>query len=155
MSLCCYLLIVIQFGSVVQSCLTLYDRMDRRLPCPSPTPGVCSNSCPSNQWCHLTYSSSVIPFSSCLQFFPASCSFPLSQVFASDGQSIGASTSASVLLMNIQNWFPLRLTGLISLQSKWHSRIFTNTTVQEHQFFSTQFSLWSSSHIHTWLLEKP
>ena len=89
-----------------------------RLPCPSPTPGACSNSCPSSQWCHPTISSSVIPFSACLPSFPASGSFPMSQVFASDGQSIGVSASASVLPMNSQDWFPLGLTGLLSLQSK-------------------------------------
>ena len=105
-----------------------------RLPCPSPTPGACSNSCPSSQWCHLTISSSVIPFSSCLQSFPASGSFPVSQFFTSGSRSIGASASISVLPMNSQDWFPLGLTGLISLQSKGLSRIFFNTTVQKHQF---------------------
>ena len=100
-----------------------------------------------------TISSSVIPFSSCLQSFPESGSFPTSQFFASGGQSIRA--SASVLSMNIQDWFPLGLTALISLQSKGLSGVFSNTTIQKHQFFGTQFSLWSSSHIHTWLLEKP
>ena len=116
-----------------------------RLPCPSPTPGACSNSCPSSRWYHLTISPSVIPFSSCLQSFPASGSFPMSQIFASSGQSIGASTSASILPMNIQGWFPLGWTGLISLLSKELSRVFSNTTVQKHQFFSTQLSLWSNS----------
>ena len=120
---------------------------------PSPTPRACSNSCPSSQWCHPTISSSVIPFSSCLQYFPASGSFPVSHFFASGGQSIG--TSASVLPMNIQSRFSLGLTGLISLQSKGLSRVFSNTTVQKHQFFSTQLSLWSIFHIHSWLLEKP
>ena len=109
--------------------------------------------CPSNRWCHPTMSFSVIPFSSCRQSFPASGAFPMSQQFASGGQSIGA--SASVLLMNIQDWFPLRWTGWISLHAKGLSRVFSNTTVQKHQFFSTQFSLWSNSHIHLWLLEKP
>ena len=123
--------------------------------CPPPTPGVYSNSCPLSQWCRLTISSSVIPFSSCLQSFPASESFPVSQFFASGGQSIGVSASASILPMNIQDWFPLELTCLISLQSKGLSRVFSNTTVQKHQFFSAQPSLWSNSHIHTWLLEKP
>ena len=104
-----------------------------RLLCPSPTPGACSNSCPSSQWCHPTISSLVVPFSYCLPSFLASVSFPMSQFFASGGQSIGA--SASVLPMNIQDWFPLRLTGLISLQSKGLSRVFSNTTVQKHQFF--------------------
>ena len=97
----------------------------------------------------------VVPFSSCLQSFPASGSFPMSQLFTSGGQSIGASAPASVLPMSIQDWFPLRLTGLISLQSKEVSRVFSNTTIQKHQFFSTQLSFWSNSHIHTWLLEKP
>ena len=103
-----------------------------RLPSPSLAPRASSNSCPSSQWCHPTSSSSVIPFSSFLQSFPASGSFPMSQFFSSGGQSIGA--SASVLLMNIQDWFPLGLTGLISLQSKGLSRVFSNTTVQKHQF---------------------
>ena len=116
-----------------------------KLPCPSPIPGACSNSCPSSRWCHPTISSSVAPYSSCLQFFPASGSFPMSQFFASGGQSIGASASVSVIPMNIQDWFPLGLSGLISLQSKGLSRIFPNTTVQKHQFFSTQLSLWPNS----------
>ena len=123
--------------------------------CSSPTPGGYSNSCPSCQWCHPTISSSVIPFSSCLQSFPASGSFPRSQFFTSGGQSVGVSTSASVLPMNSQDWFPLEWTGWISLQSKRLSRVFSNTTVQKHQFFSSKFSLYSKSHIHTWLLEKP
>ena len=126
-----------------------------QLPCPLPTPGACSNSCPSSQWCHPTISSSAAPFSSCLQSLPASGSFQMSQVFASGGQSIGASASASVLPMNIQDWFPLGLTGLISFLSKAFSRILSSSTLQKHQFFSTQPSLWSSSHNHTWLLEKP
>ena len=116
---------------------------------------VCSNSYPLGWWCHATISSSVVPFS----FFPQSCSasgsFPVSWLFASGGQSIGASVSASVFPMKIQGWFPLGLTGLISLQSKGLSRVFSNTRVQKHQFFSAQPSLWSSFHIHTWLLEKP
>ena len=106
-----------------------------RLPCPSLFPGACSNSCPSSQWCHPTISSSIIPFSSCLQSFPASGSFQMSQLFTSGGQSIGTSASASVLPMNIQDWFPLGLTGLISLLSKRLSRVFYNTTVQKRQFF--------------------
>ena len=108
-----------------------------RLPCPSPTPGACSNSCPLSQWCHPTISSSVVPFS-CLQSFPASGSFPMSQFFSSVGQSIRVSASSSVLPINIQDWFPLGLTGLISLQSKGLSRVFSSTTVQRHQFFGTQ-----------------
>ena len=125
-----------------------------RLPCPSPTPRACSNSCPSNQWCHPTLSSSAIPFSSCLQSFPASGSFLMSEFFTSGGQSTGASASASVPTMNIQDWFPLGWTGWISLLSKGLSRVFSNTTVQKHQFFGAQLSFQSNSHIHTWLLEK-
>ena len=109
-----------------------------RLPCPSPTPEACSNSCPSSRWCHPTISSSVIPFSSCLQSFPASGTFPVSQFVTSGGQSIGVSALASVLPMNIQDWFPLGWTGLISLQSKGLSRVFSKTTVQNHQFFGAQ-----------------
>ena len=130
-----------------------HELQDPRLPSPLPSPGVCSNSCQLSQWCHLTISSSVVPFSSCLQSFPASGSSPMSLIFVSSGQSIGA--SASVLPMNIQGWFPLGLTGLISLQFKRLSSIFSSRTVQKHQFFDAQPSLWSNSHIHTWLLEKP
>ena len=126
-----------------------------RPPCPSPIPGVYPNSCPLSQWCHPTISSSVVPFTSCLQSFPASGSFPMSQFFPSGGQSIGVSASASVLPMNIQDIFPLGWTGWISLQSKGLSRVFSNTTVQKHQFFSAQLSSQSNSHIHTWLVEKP
>ena len=122
-----------------------------RLPCPSPSPGVCSNSCPSSRWCHPTTSSSVVPFSSPLQSFPTSGSFPRSQFFVSGGQSIGISASASVLPMNIQGWFPLGWTDWISLQSKGLSRVFSSTTVEKHQFFGTQPSLWSNSYIHTTL----
>ena len=125
------------------------------LPCPSPTPRACSNSCPSSRWCHPTISSSVIPFSSCLQSFPASGSFPVSQFFPSGGQSIGASASTSVLPMNIQGWFPLGWTGWISLQPKGLPRVFSSTTAQKHQFFSTQPSLWSSSHIPYMTTRKP
>ena len=130
-----------------QSCLTLCDPMDcsTSVLCPSPSPGACSNSCPLSQWCHPTIPSSVIPFSSCPQSFPASGSFLMSRLFTSCGQSIGASASASVLPKTIQDWFPLWLTGLISLKSKGLSNIFSNTTVQKHQFFSTQPSLWSNS----------
>ena len=123
-----------------------------QLPCPSLSLRVCSNSGQLGRWCHPTISSSVVPFSSCLQFFPASGSPSMSRLFTSRGQSIGA--SASVLPMSIQDWFPLGLTGLISLLSKGPSRVFSNTTVWKHQFFSTQPSLWSNYHIHTWLLEK-
>ena len=112
---------------------------------PSPTPGACSNSCPSSRWCHPTISSSAIPFSSYFHSCPASVSFPKSEFFTSGGQSIGVSTSASVLLMNTQDWSPLGLTGLISVQSKGLPRVFSNTTVQEHQFSGTQLSLWSNS----------
>ena len=118
-------------------------------------PRDCSNSCPSSQWCHSTISSSVVPFSSCPQSSPASGSFPMSQLFAWGGQSIGVSASTSVLPMNTQDWFPLGWPGWISLQSKGLSRVFSNTTVQKHQFFSAQLSSQSNSHIHTWLLEKP
>ena len=146
-----------QFSSITQSCLTLQSHrlQHARLPCPSPTPGACSNSCELNQWWHPTISSSVIPFSSCLQSFPASGAFPMSQFFTSGGQSIGVSASASVPPMNIQSRFPLRLTGLISLQSKGLSRVFSNTTVQKHPFSGIHLSLWSNSHIHIWLLENP
>ena len=123
-----------------------------RPPCPSPTPGVYSS--PLSRWCHWTISSSVIPFSH-LQSFPASGSFPMSQLFTSGGQSIGVSTSASVLPMNIQDWFPLGWTGWTSLKSKGLSRVFSNTTVQKHLLFSAQPSSQSNSHIHTWPLEKP
>ena len=141
--------------SITKSCLTLQPDgwQQARFPCPSLSPAVCSNSCPSSQWCHPNISSSVIPFSSCLQFFPASGSFPMSQFFTSGGQSIGA--SASVLPINSQGWFPFGLTGFISLLSKGLSRVFSNTTVQKRQFFGAQPSLWSNSHIRTWLLEKP
>ena len=111
------------------------------LPCLSPSPGVCSDSCPLSQWCHPIISSSAAPFSSCLQSFPASESFPISQFFTSDGQSIVVSASASVFPMSIQGWFPLGLPGFISLQSKGLSRVFSNTTVQKHQFFGAQLSL--------------
>ena len=124
-----------------------------RLSSPSPTFTAYSNSCSTRGWWHSTLSSTVITFSFCLQSFPASGSFPVSQFFASGGQIIGA--SASVLPMNIQDWFPLGLTGWISLQSNGLSRVFSNTTIQKHQFSDTQLSLWSNSHIHTWLLEKP
>ena len=128
---------------VAQSCPTLqpHKLQHTRPPCPSPTPGVHPNTCPLIQWCHLTISSSVIPFSSCLQSFPTSGSFQMSQFFTSCGQNIGIPASTSVLPVNTQGWFPLGLTGLISLQSKGLSRVFSNTAVQKHQFFSVQFSL--------------
>ena len=132
-------------GSSIQfSCLVMSDSLQphglqhARLPCPSPTPRAYSNSCSSSQWCHPTILSSVVSFSSCLQSFPASGSFPVSQFFTSGGQRIGASASASVPPMNIQDWFPLEWTGGISLQSKGLSRVFSNTTVQKHPFFGAQ-----------------
>ena len=141
--------------SVICDSLRSQRPQHTRLPCPSSNPEACSNLCPLGWWCHLTISSSAIPFTSCHLSFPASGSFPMSQLFASGGQSIGASASASVLPMNIQDCFPLGLPGLVSLQSKVLSRIFFNTIVQKHQFFSVQPSLWSNSYIHAWLLEKP
>ena len=144
----------VQFSSsVVSNSLWPYGLQYARLPCPSPTPKACSNSCPSSQWCHPTISFSVIPFSSCLQSFPASRSFPTVlrikwPKYWSFSFSIGPYNKYS---MNI----PLGLTSLMFLQSKGPSRVFSNTTVQKHQFFSAQLSLWSNSHIHFWLLEKP
>ena len=150
-----------QFSSVQFSCSVMSDSLrphglqHARPLCPSPTPGVYSNSCPLSWWCHPTISSSVVPFSFRLQSFPTSGSFQMSQFFASGGQIIGVSASASVLPMNIRDWFPLGWTGWIFLQSKGLSRVFSNTTVQKHQLFGAQLSLQSNSHIHTWLLEKP
>ena len=141
--------------SVVSDSLRPHGLQHAKPPCPSPTPGAYSNSCTLSRWCDPTISSSVIPFSSCLQSFPTSGSFQMSQLFTGGGQSIGVSASASVLPMNIQDWFPLGWTGWISLLSKGLSRVFSNTTVQKHQFFGVQFSLQSNSHIHTWLLKKP
>ena len=140
----------VQFSrSVVSDSLQPHESQHARPPCPSPAPGVYSNSCPSSQWCHPAISSSVIPFFSCLQSLPESRSFPMNQLFAWGGQSIGVSASASVLLMNTQDSFPLGWTGWISLQSKGLSRVFSNTTVQKHQFFCTQLSSQSNSHICT------
>ena len=127
--------------SVTSNSLRPHGLQNTRPPCLSSMPGACSNSCPLSQWCHPTISSSVVPFSSCLQSFPASGSFPRSQFFTSGGQSIGVSASASVLPMNIQGWFPLGLTGWSSLQSKGLSRVLSNTIVKKHQFFSAQLSL--------------
>ena len=133
-------LVSVQFScSVVSDSLRPHGLQLARLPCPSPTLRACSNSCPWSQWCHQTISSSVIHFSSCLQSFPASRSFPMSQFFTSGGQIIVASASASVLPVNIQDWFPSGLTGLI-LQSKGLSWVFSNTTVQKHKFFGAQLS---------------
>ena len=146
-----------QFSSVAQLCPNLqpHGLQHARLPCPSRTPGPYSSSSLSIKPCHPTISSSIIPFSSCLQSFPASKSFPMHQLLTSGDQSIWVSVSASVLPMNTQDWFPLGLTGLISLQSKGLSRVLSNNTVQKYQFFSAQLSLQSNYHIHTWLLEKP
>ena len=150
----------VQFSSVQFSCsvmsdsLWLHELQHSRLPYPLPTPEAYSNLCPSSRWCHPTILSSDVPFSSCLQSFSSSVSFPMSQLFTSGGQSTGVSASASVLPMNIQDWFPLGWTGWISLESRGLSRVFSNTTVQKHQFFGPQLSSQSSSHIHTWLLEK-
>ena len=146
----------VQFShSIVSDSLWPHGLQHARPPCPSPTQGVYSNSCPFSRWCHPTISSSVVPFSSCPQSFPASGSFQMSQLFTSGGPSIGVSASTSVLPMNIQDSSPLGWTGWISLQSKGLSRVFSNTTVQKHRFFGTQPSSQSNSHIHTWLLEKP
>jgi len=141
--------------SVVSDSLRPHGLQHTSSPCPSTTPGAHPNSCPLIRWCHPTISSSVVPFSSCPQFSPASGSFQMSQLFTSGGQNIGVSASTSVLPINTQDWSPLGWTGWISLQSKGLSRVFSNTTVQKHQFFCTQLSLLSNSHIHTWLLEKP
>ena len=144
----------VQFScSVTSDSLRPHGLQHAKFPCPSPTHRVYPNSCPLNRWWHPTISSSVIPFSSCPQSFPESGSFQMSQFSASGGQSIGISASTSVLPMNTQDWFPLGWTGWISLQSKGLSRVFSNTTVKKHQFFSAQLSLRSDSHTHTWQLE--
>ena len=140
--------------SAVSDSLQLHGLQHARLPCPSLFPRVCSSSYSLNQWCHPTFSFSVVPFSSCPQSFIASGPFPMGWLLASGSHSIGTSASALVLPMNIQSWFPLGLTGLIFLLSKGLSRIFSNTTVQKHQFCDAQASLWSNPHI-PWLLEKP
>ena len=140
----------VQFScSVVSDSLWPHELQHARTPCPSSAPGVYSNSCPLSQWCYPAISSSVVPFSSCPQSLPASGSFPMSQLFAWGDHSIGVSALASVLPMNTQDWYPLEWTGWISLQSKGLSRVFSNTIVQKHQFFSTQLSSQSNSHIHT------
>ena len=142
----------IQFScSVVSDSLWPNELQHARPPCPSQTPGVHSDSCPSSQWCHPAISSSVVRFSSCPQSLPASESFPMSQLFAWGGQSTGVSALASFLPKNTQDWSPLGWTGWISMKSKGLSRVFSNTTVQKHQFFGAQLSLQSNSHIHTWL----
>ena len=149
--MCVYINISVQFsGSVMSDSLRPHEPQHIRLPCPSRTRGVDSDSYPLSRWCHPTISSSVIPFSSHLQSFPASGSFPVSQHFQWGGQRIVASASTSVLPMNTRDWFPLGWTGWISLQSRGPSRVFSNTTVQKHRFFSTQLSLWSNSHICTY-----
>ena len=156
-------MIILLFNKSISSivnklCLTFCNHgfQHARLLCHSLSPRVCSNSCPLSQLCYLTISFSTVPFSFCLQSFLASESFPVTWLFASGGQSIGASASASasVLAVNVQGWFPLGLTGLISLPSKGLSKVFSNTTIQKHQFFGSQFSLWPDSHICTWRLEK-
>ena len=147
-------IVSVQFSpSVVSDSLWPHELQHARPPCPSPTPGVHSDSRPSSQWCHPAVSSSVVPFSSCPQSLPASESFPMSQLFTRGGQSTGA--SASFPPKKSQGWSPSEWTGWISLQSKGRSRVFSNITVQKHQFFSAQFSSQSNSHIHTWPQEKP
>ena len=146
----------VQFShSVVSDSSWSHESQHARTPCPSPTPGVHSDSYPSSRWCHPAISSSVVTFSSCPQSLAASESFPMSQLFAWGGQSTGASASASFLPKKSQGWSPSEWTGWISLQSKGLSRVFSNTTVQKHQFFGTQPSSQSNSHIHTWPQEKP
>ena len=146
----------IQFSlSVVSDFLRPHELQHAKPPCPSPTPGVHSNSCPLSRWCHPAISSSVVPFSSCPQSLPASGCFPMGQLFTWSGQSIGVSALASVLPKNTQDWSALEWTGWISLQSKGLSRVFSNTTVQKHQFFSAQLSSQYNSHIYTWPQEKP
>ena len=142
-------------GSGMSNMLRPHGLQHTGLPCSSPTPGDCSNSCQKCQWFHPAISSSSVRFSSCLQSFPASESFPMSQFFTSGDQSTGVSTLASVLPMNIQDWFPFGLSGLICLHFRGLTRVFFNTTVKNHQLFSAQLYLWSNSYIHTWLLEKP
>ena len=145
----------VQFShSVVSDSFRPHESQHARPPCPSPSPGVHPNSCPSSPWCHPAISSSVVPFSSCPQSLPASGSFPKSQLFAWGGQSTGASAWASFLPKKSQGWSPSEWTGWISLQSKGLSRVFSNTTVQKHQFFSAQLSSQSNFHIHTWPVEK-
>ena len=146
----------VQFShTVISDSLRPHELQHVRPLCPSPTSRVHPNSCPSSQWCHPAFSSSVVPFSSCPRSLPASGSFPMSQLFTWGGQSVGVSASTSVLPMNTQDWSPLGWTSCISLQSKGLSRVFSNTVVQKHQFFVAQLSLESNSHIYTWPLEKP
>ena len=146
----------VQFSrSVVSDFLWPQELQHARPPCPSPTPGVHSDSSPSSQWCHPAISSSVVPFTSCPQSLPASGSFPVSQLFTWGGQSIGVSALASFLPKKSQGWSPSEWTAWISLQSKGLARVFFNTTLQKHQFFSTLPSSQSNPHIHTWPQEKP
>ena len=146
----------VQFNrSVVSDSLWSHESQHAKPPCPSQTHRVYSNSCPSSQWCHPVVSSSIVPFSFCPQSLPESGSFPMCQLFTWSGQTTRVSASASVLPMNTQDWSPLGWTGWISLQSKGLSRVFSNTVVQKHQFFSSQLSSQSNSHIHIWPLEKP
>ena len=146
----------VQFShSVVSDSLRPHESQHARPPCPSPTPRVHSDSRPLSQSCHPAISSSVVPFSSCPHSLPASESFPMSQLFAWGGQSTGVSALTSFLPKKSQGWSPLEWTVWISLQSKGLSRVFSNTTVQKHQFFGTQLSSQSNFHIHTWPLEKP
>ena len=148
--------ISVQFSlSVVSDSLRPHELQHARPPCPSPIPGVHPDSRPWSQWCHPAISSSVIPFSSCLQSLPASESFPMSQLFTWGGQTTGVSALASFLPKKSQGWSPSEWIGWIALQSKGLSRVFSNTTVQKHQFFSAQPSSQSNSHIHTWPQEKP
>ena len=155
LKLCIFMLFLLLFScSVMSNSLRPRELQHAWLPCPSLSPGAYSNSCPLSQSCHPAILSSVVPFSSCLLFFPALGCFSISQLFVSCGQSIVASVSASALPMNIQDWVPLGWTGLISIKSKRFPRVFSNTTVWKHQFFNV-YSLWYNSHIHTWLLKKP
>ena len=147
---------ILQFSrSVMSNSLRPRELQHARPPCPLPTPAIHSNSCPLSRWCHPAISSSVAPFSSCPQSLSASESFPISQFFSSGGQSTGVSALASFSPKKFQGWSPSGWTGWISLPSKGLSRVFSNTTVQKHQFFGAQLSSQSNSHIHTWLLEKP
>ena len=151
-----YISLSVQFScSVVSNSLRPHELQHSRPPCPLPTPGVHSNSCPLSEWCHPAIPSSVVPFSSCPQSLPASESFPMNQIFAWGGQSTGVSAFTSFLPMNTQDWSPLGWTSWISLQSKGLSRVFSNSTVQKHQFFGAQPSSQSNSQIHTWPLGKP
>ena len=152
----CSFYIPVQFGhSFVSDSLWLHGLQHTRLPCLSPTPGACSNSCLLSRWCYPTISSSVVPPLLLPSIFPSIRVFSNESILHIRWPKTGASASASVLSKNIKDWFPLRLTGWISLQSKGFSRVFSNTTVQKYQFFDTHLSLQSNSHIHTWPLEKP